>query len=248
MEDYEKKMAVRDGSFDAAMKAVPFARKFEFINTLKYADLKNGQVIVDYPSAGGHLELHIDCEVKMHGVDTVENFLPLGRDEKCPTKEQAGDFATMPFATNSIDRFITIAGLHHLSDLKPFFAEVSRCLKASGVFVIAEVKKGNTPAYFLNHYVDMYDSCGHKGLFLDPSVCEILEQCGFSDTQMFDEIYPWEFESIEQMVSFVRGIFSMDLASDEQVLSAIDDALGYELSEDGVNLNWQLSIFRAEKT
>jgi SAM-dependent methyltransferase len=248
MENYEKKMAARDKSLDAAMKIVPSARKYEFINTLKYADLKDGQVVVDYPSAGGYLEPHIDCEVKIQGVDTVENFLPLGRDDQFPTKEQGDNFATMPFASNSVDRFITIAGLHHLPDLRPFFMEVSRCLKTNGVFVVAEIKKGSAPAYFLNHYVDMYDSCGHKGLFLDQSVCETLEQCGFNNAQMFDETYPWEFESVEQMIDFVRGIFSMDLASDEQILAAVDDALGYEVSATGVNFNWQLSMFRAERT
>ena len=248
MENYEIKMSARDESLDAAMKIVPSARKYEFINTLKYADLKDGQVVVDYPSAGGYLEPHINCDLKIHGVDTVENFLPLGRDDKCPTKERTENFATMPFASNSVDRFITIAGLHHIPDLRPFFMEVSRCLKTNGVFVVAEVKEGTAPAHFLNHYVDMYDSCGHKGFFLDQSVCEMLEHCGFRNAQMFDESYPWQFESIDQMISFVRGVFSMDLASDDQILAAINDSLGYEMSASSVNLNWQLSMFRAERT
>jgi SAM-dependent methyltransferase len=246
MENYEQKMTMRDDSLDAAMRTMPAARKYEFINTLKYADLKDGQVIVDYPSAGGYLEAYIECDLTIHSVNTVENFLPAGRDGEYPNKVKNNEFATMPFDTGSVDRFITIVGLHHISDLKPFFDEVRRCLKSSGVFVIAEVKKDSAPAYFLNYYVDMYDSCGHKGLFLDESVCEKLEQCGFSNAQMVDEAYQWEFTSVEQMVVFVRGIFSMDLASDEQILLAIEDALGYDETENGVALNWQLSMFRAE--
>jgi|TARA_B110000902_G_scaffold207444_1_gene236445 SAM-dependent methyltransferase len=247
MENYQQKMASRDDSLDSAMQIVPLARQLEFINTLKYADLKDGHVLVDYPSAGGYLSPHIDCHVTIQGVDTVENFLPLGRDGKFPTKRQTDNFATMPFAANSVDRFITIAGLHHIPNLEPFFGEVRRCLKQEGVFVIAEVKEGTAPAYFLNHYVDMYDSCGHDGLFLNESVCEVLEKCGFKNAQMFDELYPWKFDSVKQMINFARGVFSMDLASDEQILFAIDDALGYEETATGVNFNWQLSMFRAER-
>lgn len=245
MPDYEKIMQQRFKGSSHVMRQFPFARRYEFTNAIELADLADGLTVVDYPSGGGYVEPFIENDVDLLNFDVIEPFLVQGRDGLSKDKKFGDSDNKIPLAACSVDRLLSIAGIHHIANLKPFFNETYRILKPGGIFVIAEVLSGSPPARFLNEFVDRYSSSGHKGLFLDHNTCMLLRQCGFNNVSVRDKEYPWIFNNEQEMIDFCRGLFFLDLASDEIIRQGLNEYLGFRRSGSEVRLEWMLSFFQA---
>ena len=106
----------------------PFLRRLyiDFYRQLKKAapDSK-GRVVVELGSGGGFIKEVIEDAV-------TSDILEL------PNVDKTFSALDMPFGEGSVDAFLMIDVLHHITDSKGFFIEALRCLKVGGKIVMIE--------------------------------------------------------------------------------------------------------------
>src|SRR5438105_3086445 len=67
----------RGSAYDEAMRRFPHARKNEFENILKLAELKDGDVVCDFPAGGGYSGRYIPQNVRLSLLETSQVFYEL---------------------------------------------------------------------------------------------------------------------------------------------------------------------------
>lgn len=237
----------RGKSYEQAMRKYPLARIQEFTNIVQLADLEHGLTVCDVPSGGGYLKDFMQHNTHLISIDTSKIFFELLNQDEQSQIIHCPNLAEIPLSSNSVDRIISLAGLHHVESRLNFYQEAYRLLKNNGLFCIADVKTGSGVADFLNIFVDRYSTTGHQGDFLTITDQQYLEKAGFQVT--FSDVmqYHWSFDSIEDMTSYCRQLFGMDKAKDEEVLQGIETYLGYQLIENKCYMNWELLFLKAIK-
>lgn len=237
----------RGRSYHQAMQKYPQARREEFMALISLADIERGQTVADIPSGGCYLANFLGTEVNLISVETCNNFVD-SRDSVrnseiifCQTLKQ------IPLASNSIDRILSLAGLHHLRERKSVWQEFYHLLSANGSLCIADVRFDSQVGGFLNIFVDRYNSEGHRGLFLGDQTTIELTSVGFKVLQAMPLTYYWQFDSQESMVEYCRLLFGLNLANSQQILAGIRDYLGYKLTDGKYYLNWELYFLKCCK-
>ena len=88
---------------------------------------------------------------------------------------------------------------------------------------------------------------GHRGVFFDDATGTSLASVGFEVS--CDEIkrYSWQFDDRMQMATYCKRLFGMDLASPDQVLTGIEEYLGYTEQEARCDMHWELQFFKCLK-
>jgi SAM-dependent methyltransferase len=224
-----------------------WAREEEFFHAIDLADLKDGEVVCDVPSGGCYLGRFIQKNVRLVSVETSIEFVRLGHDARMHQRVLCQDIGCLPLRSQSIDKMISLAGLHHLKDKYPFYEEAYRVLRRGGVLSVADVRKDSGPAKFLNIFVHEYNSMGHQGIFIDDGTQQELEQAGFRVEFAKPIPFFWKFGSIESMANFYKLLFGLNKASPEQVLNGLRTYLGYQ-GQNGTNcVHWELNYFKAVK-
>jgi SAM-dependent methyltransferase len=71
------------------------------------------------------------CDEYINGLITSEVF-------QCPTVQMAVDAQQMPFRDQSLRAIVFTDVLHHLPNVRAFFAEASRCLRSGGKILMIE--------------------------------------------------------------------------------------------------------------
>jgi SAM-dependent methyltransferase len=239
----------RGRSYHEAMMRYPTARREEFEWAIRYADLAGDMRLCDVPSGGCYLQEWLPPGMKLVSVETSSEFIqcaetPADDGNTIVVCEDLGD---IPLESESVERAISLAGSHHLEDRPAFYREVQRILKSQGIFALADVEAGSGVDTFLNGFVDQHNSMGHKGDFLGRETVQELEAAGFQVTKHEPVTYHWRFEQRSQMVDFCRLLFCIDLATEQQVLQAIEDHLDYEESAGQCSMQWGLYFFQAVK-
>jgi len=172
----------------------------------------------------------------------LETTLEFG-DESSET--QLADWDSLPLASDSTDRFLSLAALHHASQRCEFYQEVYRVLKPGGLFVIGDVSAGTAQAEFLNGFVDAHNSMGHFGLFLEEGEeSESLKEVGFLVEEEEFQSYEWSFESERLMLSFCKGLFGLDRATSAQIKEGLSPLLA---SLGSTQIQWGLRFITARK-
>ncbi len=222
------------------MLLCPDARMEEFKIPLRLLDLQPDDVICDFPSGGCYVRRFLPENLRSVQVRALEVSSEFAEDTgQC----ELASWTELPVEDNSADGFFSLAALHHAGQRDPFYAEVNRALKVGGKFVIGDVEKGTEQGTFLNGFVNDFNSMGHVGDFLVPEVEENrMVRAGFSVTENKNHSYLWEFENQEKMVSFCRGLFGLDLASDSEIL----EGLGLILSNPCA-IQWSLRFITGVK-
>ncbi len=239
----------RGRSYHAAMERYPLARREEFEWAIRYAGLSAGQRLCDVPSGGCYLQQWLPDDIDLVSIETSTEFIECARSNinDNNTILVCEDLGDIPIESGSADRALSLAGSHHLDDRPAFYREVQRILKPGGLFALADVEEGSGADGFLNVFVDRYNSMGHKGDFLRPAAVQELELAGFEVLAHEPRDYWWRFDRQEQMVEFCRLLFCIDQATDEQILRAIEDYLGYRLLDSQCCMRWSLYFFQASK-
>ena len=237
----------RGKDYHQAMARFPVARAQEFEKIIGLADLHSGQCICDIPSGGGYLAEWIPSESQWICVDTSRAFHTLlfpGHTLQSCYCEHLGH---IPLASAGVDRIISLAGLHHVSEREQFYHEAFRLLKPGGKMAIADAFAGSGVDGFLNDFVHRHSTLGHEGDFLDVHEGSKLQQQGFQILFAESIFYHWVFPSELDMASFCQQLFGIDQASLDDIREAIAHYLGYDLTPTACRMNWSLYFLQVQK-
>ena len=231
--NYKEQFSKRCESYFSAMSKYPNAMAQEFQVAVNALDLQGHETVVNIPAGCVNLDLFFPPTVHYKPFEIDEHFARRVHQEVCSLYK-------IPCETNSVDRVITVAGLHHFSEQerRQFYEEIKRILKPGGVFIIADVQQGSLQDVWLNDFVNTYNSLGHKGLFWSEADGHLLEETGFS-VHMCEKSYAWTFTNRAAMVDFSKDLFYLDLATEEQ----IDRALTEVLQATETEIPWKLLYF-----
>ena len=243
---YSKIFDKRGGQYHQAMAEQPNVRAEEFNNIVKIADLKEGMSVFDIPSGGGYLFDYIDCDTNFTQVETSKAFYEYANKNASVGNLYCEDIAKLPVADEKIDRIISLAGLHHIEDRRPFYKEAKRVLSNDGLLCIADVAEGAGADRFLNIFVEENSSEGHKGLFINQSDIQQIENSGFTVNKSEIIDYFWYYDSVEDMVDYTKKMFGINQYSDVNVLKGIEEYLGYKVVDGKVQMNWSLYFIQAK--
>jgi len=243
---YSKIFDVRGHQYHQAMAEQPNVRDQEFNNIVRIADLKEGISVFDIPSGGGYLFNYIEYDTDFTQVETSKAFYDYANKNAGVDNLYCEDIAKLPIADEKIDRIISLAGLHHIEDRMPFYREAKRVLSNDGLLCIADVLEGTGADRFLNMFVDENSSEGHKGLFINQSDIQQIENAGFIVNKSEIVDYFWCFDNVENMVDYSKKMFGVNQCSDENILKGIEKYLGYKVVGGEVQMNWSLYFIQAK--
>lgn len=249
-DSYKDIFEQRGNHYHQAMMKCPAVRKYEFefaLNSLQsYTKIKDNDTLIDVPSGGGYLRPYCPGTIKYIALDESEIFLK--HIQKNPNNT-AYCFKNnkIPLKSESADFIISIAGLHHNSDLKELFKEIHRILKPGCYALLADVKENSNVDIFLNEFVNSNNSLGHKGNFLNHKTLKILKDCSFDIIFSKTVCYPWVFKSEKEMIWYCQNLFGLDLCDEKTIKYAIKKILDYRFLDEIVNMNWNLEHILIQK-
>src|SRR5690606_21665116 len=167
--------------------------------------LEPGLQVVDVPSGGGYLAEYLPPDVECLHVETSRAFFEAAQRDGQPVV-LAPSMGRLPLPDQSVDRVLSLAGLHHELDRLAFYREAQRVLKPSGWLFVAEVAEGSPVARFLDGFVDAHGD-GHQGLYLGPTEGDTLRAAGFALCSCEPLETPWRARSEEELGAFCRELF-----------------------------------------
>lgn len=232
----------RGSLYDRAMRQFPEARTQEFQLVIESAKVSGEHTVVDIPAGGGYLHQHLPTGVNLHAFEVTEGFSQHGTPNS-PAKVSALD--SLPLQSSSVDRVISLAGLHHERKRGAIYREMARILRPGGRISIADVAVDSAEASFLDGFVGQFNVTGHEGYYLDTLDLTLLRAAGFKNITSTRLPCPWRFASVEDMAAFVHQLFGMSQTSPERVLQGIIEGTGYTEDETGVFFNWSLQVLSA---
>lgn len=237
----------RGEAYHQAMKLNPDARNMEFASVLSQAKLTDDLVICDMPSGGGYLQDKLPANLNIHLI-SIESSRQFSRNLTAGNSFESHHcpLDATPLDDASVDRVVSVAGLHHLESKLNVLVEMKRILRQDGRLCILEVPKGSIPASFLNKFVHEHSRMGHAGVFLDHHFREELAQAGFTLKTDVLRTYTWNFTDARQMVRYSQLMFGIDLATEDEILAGISRYLGYKCSTSGCHMNWELQLLYAD--
>jgi SAM-dependent methyltransferase len=154
-------------------------------------------------------------------------------------------FDKIPIHSNSINKIICLATLHHLNidERRSLYKELYRILIVGGRILIADVIDKSSQAKWLNEFVNAYNSNGHKGMFFTKDDSTLIKGNGFSvDTSIHE--YNWNFKNNKELLHFFKLLFGLDLCKDDTfLLNSIKEYLYYNNGK----IPWKLIYFNCTK-
>jgi SAM-dependent methyltransferase len=238
MNDYQKIFEKRANDYHYAMQKYPDVRSYEFESLIGSTDFSNIKNVLDIPSGGGYLKKYLPKNIELISADFSEGFTNDYIQLANPTQ--------FSYPDNSFDLVLSLSGLHHLNDVPKFVNECLRVLKHNGSFIFSDVKKDTAVDFFLNDFVNKYNSLGHNGIFFTEN--------SFNDLPLQEKIirtqynqYPFLFKDKSDMLCFFSSFFGLDKANEDIIYDGIRDILGVKSTENGLEVDWGLIQFEFKK-
>lgn len=234
--DYQEQFSKRCESYFLAMSKYPQALSEEFRVATEFLALKGDETVVNIPAGCVNLEQFLDKTIHYKPFEINEHFAKRVGQEICC-------LFNIPCESQSVDRVISVAGLHHTSqeERKLFYQEVKRILKSSGFFVIADVQQGSNQDRWLNEFVHTYNSLGHQGHFWSNEDIALLNEAGFT-VELYEKNYTWNFANRAEMLDFSKDLFYLDKASPPIINQGLDTIL----YADSTRIPWKLLYFKCQ--
>ncbi len=235
---YRETFEARGDRYDDAMRRWPRVRDEEFGFVLALADPQPGETLVDVPSGGGYLGLHLPAGVEVVAVEVAEEFVQRGQDHGTQTFATGLEAAGLP--ASSADVVVSVAGLHHEDDHGALFGAWRRLLRPDGRLVAADVVDGSAEAVFLDGFVGEWTSTGHAGHYFGDDLAQTAEQVGFDDVQVADGCYHWWADDEQTLAAFCTSLFGLEDVTADLVLDALAAGPGLTVEDHRVGLRWGL--------
>lgn len=239
MNDYRTLFQSRAKDYHFAMQKYSEARDNEFNSLIKGVDFTKVQKVLDIPSGGGYLKNYIPSFVNLQSADFSEGFVEESIKLVSPQE--------LPFDSETYDIVFSLSGMHHLTDVPQFVRECLRILNSKGTFIFADVKKDSKVDYFLNEFVNEYNSLGHEGNFFyedfftnHSDIQNRLLNCTYNE-------YPFKFKNMESMTHFFKLFFGLDKATEKNIRDGVQDILGIQKKQNMIEVNWGLLQFQFKK-
>ena len=226
-DSYAEIFLQRAGEYHGAMARWPDARNAEFRAVLDPLDKAPDGLVCDMPSGGGYLAHYLRDGLDYVGVEPADGFFDADNRGLRRVKSD----------------LVSLAGLHHESDLGRVFAEMRRLVCPGGLVIIADAAAGTAPAHFLNGFVDRHNPQGHEGRFFDDRTAGLVEAAGLAIVE--DELapVPWTFDSEAEAGAFCKKLFWLPDLQPEAVAEALASEIGFTHRDGRVLLDWTLRRF-----
>ena len=250
MNDYLKTFEARGHFYNDAMATCPEARALELKALLERGNLKQGQTILDAPAGGGYVANGVEVLLsKSVELICVEPSFKFSEAISSSYRVLNSPIQQVPLESESVDRILSLAGLHHVPNRQAIYSEWYRLLKHGGYLAVGDVGEGTCTGIFLNSFVDQYSPEGHKGVFIAPDEFnQALNQVGFHVRSQDLVDVPWIFPDLEAMGRFCSTLFGTQRAGLNETIEALQDTVGVKnISSGGVALQWQLCYASAYK-
>jgi SAM-dependent methyltransferase len=156
---YQDLFDVRGSSYDGAMQRYPQAREQEFAQVVSAVPLQPGMVVADVPAGGGYLRAYLPAGCQWLGHEPCAGFTQHGA-----ASGQGKPWLPLPWCDAAVDVVISLAGVHHVDDKRPLWAELWRVVKPGGHLVLSDVAAGTPVARFLDGYVVRTTARAMKGV------------------------------------------------------------------------------------
>lgn len=242
--DYEKIFVERGWRYLRALNRFPGARAEEFKTAADKARVEPGHRVIDVPAGGGMLSRYLP-----EGCVAVRLECAPGLSSGDQLRSHArADYSCWPLADASAERVISVAGVHHVEDKRPFYHEAARCLAPGGVLLLAEVAEGSVIDTFLDGFIDRYNPQGHNGFYLNDQSLVDLEQAGLKIDSVTEQAYHWNFTSAADMHAYCSDQFGLKAIDQDQFVAELGEYLPLEIDQQQrVKLPWVLRHIRAIK-
>ncbi|MEM9233173.1 MAG: methyltransferase domain-containing protein [Pseudomonadota bacterium] len=242
--DYTAIFSFRGKAYNEAMAAFPEARENERAAMIRLFDLGPEDHFCDVPAGGGYLSDGIVArfgrELAVTCVEPAEEF---GAVIDPAFRVINSPMVDVPVADESFTALGSLAGLHHVEDRNPTFAEWHRLLVPGGQLGVADVAAGSAVGEFLNGFVDKHTPQGHDGIFIGAHEFEdLMHAHGFDVISEETVSIPWVFPTREAVGAFCKKLFFLETATAEDVTEGIHNAVGIEHDKrnDRWLMNWEL--------
>lgn len=158
----------------------------------EFADLKNGDIVVDLGAGAGN-DVFVARSIvgdtgKVIGIDMTEEMIDLANKNKeklgfTNIEFRLGEIDDLPVDENSIDVVISNCVLNLVPNKKRAFSEIHRILKQNGHFCVSDiVLVGNLPEG-LKKSAEMYAGCVAGALQKDDYI-GIINKTGFKNVEI----------------------------------------------------------------
>lgn len=242
--DYEKVFAERGWRYLRALNRFPEARAEEFKTAAIAARVEPGHRVVDVPAAGGMMARYLPEGCSVVRLECAPGF---SSGDQLRSHARA-DYSCWPLADASADRVISVAGVHHVEDKRPFYSEGVRCLAPGGVLLLAEVAEGSVIDRFLDGFIDRYNPQGHKGFYLNDQTLVDLQQSGLEIESVVEQAYHWNFAAASDLHAYCSDQFGLKSLAEDQFVAELTEYLPLEIDQQQrVKLPWVLRHIRAIK-
>ena len=238
MKSYDELFTLRGSTYDQAMTAFPDARRAEFDQLFRNCKPDAGSRVGDIPAGGGYLKSYLSSGCEWVGHEPCASFTNHGAVE---VGQPGHPLLPVPWPDAHVDIVCSLAGVHHLEDKRPLFAEIHRVTRPGGRFVLSDVEHGTAVSAFLDGFVGEWNSTGHEGLYLGENTLAELEGAGWEVEHAATSNFHWQFAERPDMAAFCSRLFDITRASADQIDNAIEDMLGTtRLPDGGTAMNWSL--------
>lgn len=214
--------STRANSYIEAVQKNPEVRTRELRQVLERVRLKPGQIILDVPSLGDNFR-HAIADEPVHV--TSCDYEPQTAYQTTLINERVYQW---PIPRGY--RLVSVASLHHISNLKDFLKAAQYNLVSNGMIHIADVDPYSAVSRFLDAEVH---GPNEKGIYRTFSGVPGVT---------FNEVLscPWLFDTKDNTAAYCRALFNFGNLSTDEVLGKLDNYGLLQVADNFVSVDWKL--------
>ncbi len=244
---------IRGDLYRIALELAPNARAEELNSVLHLLKPKAREIGVDLAAGTGFLSLPVAVvtHTKLYAVDVsseqLRSITSLS-SHLIPVHASPDSEAICKFIpTGTVDFITSLGGLHHVSDQRQLFKNVTQLLKPKGRFVAADVCADSKLSAHFDRVVSKKCITGHEANWLSRK--KIIELAAFNDLEpaLCTQIEPqWVFRNIRHACLFFKALHAYDIPI-EEIEADLRTELDVTEHADYLTISWPLIIFELRK-
>lgn len=244
--DYKSVFDRRGNTYDEAMRRFPRARWQEIENVFSRVDKSQLTSVLDIPSGGGYLALHLPSHVEVHECDPSQQFAT------ADSGVQNVDLEAPCLPPANYDLIVNLAAIHHIHNKQRFLKCLTAAVRPGALIVIGDVQSTSPIARFLDDFVGQHNGTGHDGEYLsgDPATDFGWQSGELEVVQHAVMPCNWTLPTVNELTAFCKLLFNVQAATDTELLRAMESYVGIDRVEGVATLKWELFyyVFRRVKS